>query len=135
MAFLFNSLCLVHQVRKIFLALPANIQARVLLTGLRHQIENSTDFAKQPTDAESQSDVESDAGIENAVLAKKLLSAGGVVAVKLAQMLAEDPKIPRVSCETSIVLLHFFNAFFIYSPTLVATRIIIGISGLTWKPA
>ena len=111
MAFLFNSLCLVHQVRKIFLALPANIQARVLLTGLRHQIENSTDFTEpeQATGTQPQSDPQSDddAGIDNAVLAKKLLSAGGVVAVKLAQMLAEDPKIPRVGGETSMVLVHF----------------------------
>ena len=52
---------------------------------------------------DANADANADAnGVENgveskdsAVLAKKLLSAGGVVAVKLAQMLAEDPKIPK----------------------------------------
>lgn len=38
------------------------------------------------------------------MLAKELLSAGGVVAVKLAQMLAEDPKVPHVCLFTNSVL-------------------------------
>lgn len=75
--------------------MPAAIQARVLLTGLRHLIRQEINGTESPhaTPAEPEN-----INRNNAALAKKLLSAGGVVAVKLAQMLAEDPKIPRVSC-------------------------------------
>ena len=115
---------ILSQVRQIFLALPAGIQARVLLTGIRHVVEK--DLAAEAAEelrlvnavaasvkaGASQQDsvtelspnqelaAEHEASPEqrdSAVLAKKLLSAGGVVAVKLAQMLAEDPKIPRES--------------------------------------
>ena len=58
------------QVKEVFLALPPKIQARVLLTGLNTNHNN------------------------NALLVKELLSSGGVVAIKLAQMLAEDPLMP-----------------------------------------
>ncbi len=114
------------QVRKIFLALPANIQARVLLTGIRHVIERDRTFgvatppsAAAPATATATATTAAAAVAvavavggaaatavdgtplptakqrDSAELAKKLLSAGGVVAVKLAQMLAEDPKIPH----------------------------------------
>lgn len=117
---------ILSQVRQIFLALPAGIQARVLLTGIRHVVEKDlaaeaaaeeeeeeeerhrrvSDAVTTTGDAEASASPEQLVAAENgnesspeqrdsALLAKKLLSAGGVVAVKLAQMLAEDPKIPR----------------------------------------
>ncbi len=109
------------QVRKIFLALPANIQARVLLTGIRHVVERDRALdvtaaaaaaagattttttttaaaavvGAPPTTAVDGTPAPTAKQRDSAELAKKLLSAGGVVAVKLAQMLAEDPNIPH----------------------------------------
>lgn len=70
---------ILDQVKEIFLAAPGDIQARILLTALRHP------FVRQETVSQD----------EQASVVRDLLSAGGVVAVKLAQMLAEDPKIPE----------------------------------------
>lgn len=69
---------ILDQVKQIFLAAPPAIQARILLTALRHPYAKKSDVTPQ----------------EQATVVRDLLSAGGVVAVKLAQMLAEDPKIP-----------------------------------------
>jgi hypothetical protein len=73
---------LLHQVKEVFLALPADIQARVLLTAIRH-----------PSNIEA---VAKDDGrlVDAAAMVRDLLSAGGIVSVKLAQMLAEHPKMP-----------------------------------------
>ena len=83
---------ILSQVRQIFLALPAGIQARVLLTGIRHVVDEDLRFSQQSPGFTPLIGVQKR---DSAVLAKKLLSSGGVVAVKLAQMLAEDPKIPQ----------------------------------------
>jgi len=55
----------------------APIQARILLTAIQHPHAktNATVF-------------------EQAEMVRDLLSAGGVVAVKLAQMIAEDARVP-----------------------------------------
>lgn len=62
---------ILQEVKSIFLALPPDIQGRILLTGI---VNPSMDTAE---------------------LVTALLSAGGIVAVKLAQMLAEHPKMPK----------------------------------------
>jgi len=66
-----------EQVKHVFLALPPFIQGRILLTAIEHPF--------------SKGDATSD---EQAELVRDLLSAGGIVAVKLAQMIAEDPRVP-----------------------------------------
>jgi hypothetical protein len=73
---------LLNQVKSVFLALPADIQARVLLTAIRH-----------PSNVEA---VEKNDHtlVDAASMVRDLLSAGGIVSVKLAQMLAEHPKMP-----------------------------------------
>jgi hypothetical protein len=68
-------------VKQVYLALPPNIQARVLLTAMRHPALRPG-AATDLTDAAATGEIVRD-----------LLSAGGVVAVKLAQMIAEDPKV------------------------------------------
>mmetsp|Transcript_7168 Transcript_7168/g.11403 ORF Transcript_7168/g.11403 Transcript_7168/m.11403 type:complete len:899 (-) Transcript_7168:840-3536(-) len=72
---------ILHEVKNIFLAMPDDSQARVLLTAVRHPL-NSMPIEDASPDAQAE-------------LARDLLGAGGVVAVKLAQMLAEHPKIPK----------------------------------------
>jgi predicted unusual protein kinase regulating ubiquinone biosynthesis (AarF/ABC1/UbiB family) len=67
-----------EQVKYVFLALPPFIQGRILLTAIEHPYANNI----SPT---------SD---QQAELVRDLLSAGGIVAVKLAQMIAEDPRVP-----------------------------------------
>jgi len=69
------------EVKSIFLAMPPALQTRVLLTAVRHPIA-SADPATASPDAQAE-------------LVRDLLSSGGVVAVKLAQMLAEHPLMPR----------------------------------------
>jgi len=71
---------ILKEVKHIFLAMPADLQTRVLLTALRHPL------AQIPLDEASPE--------AQAELVRDLLSSGGVVAVKLAQMLAEHPKMP-----------------------------------------
>jgi hypothetical protein len=70
---------ILDQVRRVFLALPSHIQARVLLTAMDH------------TSSVGQSDMNPE---EQAALVRDLLSSGGVVSIKLAQMLAEEAKVP-----------------------------------------
>jgi hypothetical protein len=72
---------IIRQVKQVYLALPPNIQARVLLTAMRHPALR-TGSASDVTDPATTGEIVRD-----------LLSAGGVVAVKLAQMIAEDPKV------------------------------------------
>jgi len=70
---------ILQEVKTIFLAVPGDIQARVLLTAILHPVANKV--------GEFTSD-------DQAMLVRDLLSSGGVVAVKLAQMLAEHPRVP-----------------------------------------
>ena len=68
---------ILNQVRRVYLALPSHIQARVLLTAMEH--------------SQSESEMNPE---EQASLVRDLLSSGGVVSIKLAQMLAEEAKVP-----------------------------------------
>jgi hypothetical protein len=87
---------ILDEARLIFLSLPARIQARILLTAMLsthpktaklmdagHSVGHVTASGAAPVGSEGRAAIVCD-----------LLSAGGVVAVKLAQMLAEDPKVP-----------------------------------------
>lgn len=65
------------QVKKVFLALPSRLQARILLRAIQHPVARGNVTPEQ-----------------QAQVVRDMLSSGGVVAVKLAQMLAEDPKVP-----------------------------------------
>lgn len=76
---------IIEQVKLVFLAFPAHIQSRVLLTALRHP--NAATATATSATAQPDSDAVGE-------IVRDLLSAGGVVAVKLAQMIAEDPKVP-----------------------------------------
>jgi hypothetical protein len=67
-----------NQVKTVFLGLPSELQARILLTAIRHP---SARGAVSPT--------------MQATVVRDIFSAGGVVAVKLAQMLSEDSRVPR----------------------------------------
>jgi len=69
---------ILFQVKAVFLALPSEIQARILLRALRHPLARATSVTAD----------------EQAVVVRDLLSSGGVVSVKLGQVLAEDPKVP-----------------------------------------
>ena len=78
------------QVKGIYLALPAPIQARILLTAVQHPAAR-TSWAE-----DSAADVTyGDDKMATAIVVRDLLSAGGVVAVKLAQVIAEDPRVPE----------------------------------------
>ena len=99
-----------HQVKDIFLALPAHIQARILLRAINHPSRRSSFQESTPSESPSKSPSESPLSIptqdgasssaavsqamSQATVLRDLLSAGGVVAVKLGQMLAEDPNVP-----------------------------------------
>ncbi|GBG26888.1 Hypothetical Protein FCC1311_031102 [Hondaea fermentalgiana] len=72
---------MLKEVKHIFLAMPGDLQTRVLLTALRHPL------ARIPLDEASPE--------AQAELVRDLLSSGGVVAIKLAQMLAEHPRMPE----------------------------------------
>ena len=69
----------------IFLGLPADIQAKILLTAILHPSASLAQSAAKDS---------AEARRAQATVVRDLLSSGGVVAVKLAQMLAEDPKVP-----------------------------------------
>ena len=69
---------ILSQVKAVFLALPSEIQARILLRALRHPLARSPNVTAD----------------EQAHVVRDLLSSGGVVSVKLGQVLAEDPKVP-----------------------------------------
>ena len=73
-------------------ALPPGIQSRVLLTAVRHPAVTA---ARNGVDGNGHANANdaTDAGTKTAEIVRDLLSAGGVVAVKLAQMIAEDPKV------------------------------------------
>jgi hypothetical protein len=66
------------QVKAVFLALPPHIQARILLAAIEHPHAQGDATPEQ-----------------KAEVVRDLLSAGGIVAVKLAQMIAEDPRVPQ----------------------------------------
>ena len=92
---------ILDEVKTIFLALPADIQARILLTAIQHP----TNVNMVQHGAEAAVDLNAEAQAE---IVRDVMAAGGVVAVKLGQMLAEDPKVPadyRKVC-------HFY--FFIF---------------------
>ena len=78
------------QVKNIFLALPAPIQARILLTAVQHPAAR-TSWAEDPSAEATYGDDK----MATAIVVRDLLSAGGVVAVKLAQVIAEDPRVPE----------------------------------------
>jgi len=95
------------QVKQIFLALPSRIQARILLTAVQHPAARTSWASPSETEANVTGDGDGD-GIESssndedeathnreatAQMVRDLLSAGGVVAVKLAQVIAEDPRV------------------------------------------
>jgi hypothetical protein len=65
-------------VKTVFLGLPSEIQARVLLTAIRHPSSRGTVSPKM-----------------QATVVRDLMSAGGVVAVKLGQMISEDSRVPQ----------------------------------------
>lgn len=71
---------LLGEVKAVFLALPSDIQARVLLTAIVHP-------ATQPVQTEESLP-------DRATLVRDLLSSGGIVAVKMAQSLCEHPQMP-----------------------------------------
>lgn len=73
---------ILSEVKNIFLAAPPELQARILLCAMRHP-----HVTKQAESEEAQERGQ-------AIIVRDLLSAGGVIAVKLAQMLAEDPRVP-----------------------------------------
>ena len=76
-----------HQVKKVFLALPAEIQARVLLTAIRHpRARPSAGGTHTCPPAQSGAGL-ADASSQ-AEIVRDLLAAGGVVAVQLAPALA-----------------------------------------------
>jgi hypothetical protein len=82
------------EARIIFLSLPARIQARILLTAiLNTHAMHAKPIGDEHSTVGSKASVAADSGGRAAIVCD-LLSAGGVVAVKLAQMLAEDPKVP-----------------------------------------
>lgn len=62
----------------VFLALPCDIQARILLTAIQHPFSKGS-----PTP------------LEQATVIRDLMASGGVVAVKLAQVICEDPRCPE----------------------------------------
>ena len=68
------------QASQVFFALPSNLQARLLLTAILH-----------PDVPDEGQELSVTASVS---IIRDLLSSGGIVAVKLAQMLAEDPEIP-----------------------------------------
>ena len=68
------------QASQVFFALPSEHQARLLLTAILH-----------PDVPDAGQDLDVSASVS---IIRDLLSSGGIVAVKLAQMLAEDPEIP-----------------------------------------
>lgn len=93
------------QVKQVFLALPSRIQARILLTAIQHPAARPSWADETNGDDGSKSDHVH--GTQNetthtregtAAMVRDLLSAGGVVAVKLAQVIAEDP---RVRCHAN----------------------------------
>jgi len=75
------SIDVLQQVKQVFLALPPKIQSRVLLVGFN----NKNSICKT---GETEK-------LKTAELVKKLLSAGGVVAIKLAQILSESENVPK----------------------------------------
>lgn len=66
-----------QQVKQVFLALPPPSQARVLLRATLHPFAGSL------------------VPREQASLVKDLMASGGIVAIKLAQMLSENPAVPK----------------------------------------
>ena len=81
------------QVKQVFLALPSRIQARILLTAIQHPAAR-TSWADETNGASDNKSNGTDVGGEGtAEMVRDLLSAGGVVAVKLAQVIAEDPRV------------------------------------------
>eukprot|EP00658_Telonema_sp_P-2_P069958 TRINITY_DN5953_c0_g1_i1.p1 TRINITY_DN5953_c0_g1~~TRINITY_DN5953_c0_g1_i1.p1 ORF type:complete len:467 (+),score=102.24 TRINITY_DN5953_c0_g1_i1:1277-2677(+) len=66
-------------VKSVFLALPASIQARILLMAIQHPDANDLNASSE----------------QQAQMVKDLMASGGVVSVKLAQMIAEDPRVPK----------------------------------------
>lgn len=69
---------IIDEVRTVFLALPSYLQARILLTAVRFENAKSEDTASVGNTPE---------------IVGALVAQGGVVAAKLAQVLAEDPNI------------------------------------------
>lgn len=81
---------ILDEVRTIFLALPPDVQARVLLTAVTHPSskqfltsQKQTSFSREVISFDNQAE-----------LVRDLLLSAGVVAVKLGQMLAEHPNMP-----------------------------------------
>lgn len=69
---------LLDQVREVFLALSTDLQARILLRAIRHPGRTSKDPQQK------------------AELVKDLLAHGGIVAVKLGQLMSESPLVPSL---------------------------------------
>jgi hypothetical protein len=81
------------QVKQVFLALPSRIQARILLTAIQHPAARAS-WADDTNGESGESSNDTDDVREGtAEIVRDLLSAGGVVAVKLAQVIAEDPRV------------------------------------------
>lgn len=78
---------ILDEVKSVFLALPADIQARILLTAIQHP----TNIKLIAHGANVASNLNAEAQAE---IVRDIMASGGVVAVKLGQMLAEDPKVP-----------------------------------------
>ena len=90
------------QVKNVYLALPPYIQARVLLTALNHPSASSRRIESalasgsgSGSEPEVESAASSDAKESQAAMVRDLMASGGVVAIKLAQMIAEDPRVPK----------------------------------------
>eukprot|EP00924_Labyrinthula_sp_SR-Ha-C_P002829 augustus_masked-scaffold_13-processed-gene-8.22-mRNA-1 protein AED:0.02 eAED:0.08 QI:0/-1/0/1/-1/1/1/0/834 len=79
---------ILSEVKQIYMALPSNVQSRVLLKAV-----DSFD-ALVLRGREKKFSGENETNFEAAELVRDLLTAGGVVAVKLGQMLAEHPRMP-----------------------------------------
>lgn len=81
------------QVKQVFLALPSRIQARILLTAIQHPAARTAWADETNGEDGGKSNDSDDCREGTAEMVRDLLSAGGVVAVKLAQVIAEDPRV------------------------------------------
>ena len=93
-----------HQVKKVFLALPAEIQARVLLTAIRHPAARPSAGGADTCPPGQSGAVLADASSQ-AHIVRDLLSAGGVVAVQLVLAPALAPALPLAPTPTPTLTL------------------------------